>query len=98
MHGTRYRHTCDKVAPLQKREAFDMYFKKGHRKTSENVTDYIARRFNEYEKLTELSTETAISDDLRAYFLLDMSGVDDQKHKRNDHFQGGEFSHHRKML
>ena len=24
------RHRCEKVAPLQKRDAFDSYFKKGH--------------------------------------------------------------------
>ena len=59
------RQKFEKIAPLQKRDAFDMCFKKGHRKASENVADYVSRRFNEYERLKALTNgETMISDDL----------------------------------
>ena len=75
------RTSCEKVAPLRKKEAFDEYFTKGGRRGGEGVQDYIGRRQNEYDLLTSLSSSTSLSEDLRAYFLLQLSGVDEQQHK-----------------
>ncbi len=70
------------MASLRKNEAFVQFFKKGHRKNHEPVPDYIARRENEYQKLVELNSTTQLSEDLRAFFLLDMVGVSESEHLR----------------
>ena len=75
------RTSCEKVAPLRKKEAFDEYFTKGRRRGGEGIQDYIGRRQNDYDLLTSLSSSTSLSEDLRAYFLLQLSGVDEQQHK-----------------
>jgi len=60
------RSCCKKVAPLRKKEAFDLFFKRGGRKQHEAIQDYIGRRQNEYLDLTALSSATSLSEDLRA--------------------------------
>ena len=79
------------VAPLQKNHAFNNFFKKGQRARHEPVADYISRRGNEYARLTELSAGTQLSEDVRAFFLLDMSGVSEQEHLRILGMAGNEY-------
>ena len=79
---TLVRAACEKVAPLRKREAFDNFFRKGGRKPQESIQDYISRREADYERLTTLSSTTRLSEDLRTYFLLDLSLINEETHKR----------------
>ena len=76
------RRLCEKVAPLQKHKAFLEYFRRGHRKPGEPITDFIQRRSDAYDKLVDLTGgKTQVSEDLRTFFLLDMCGISEEKHK-----------------
>ena len=70
------RAACEKVAPIRKNEAFDLFFERGFRKPTEAIQDYINRREREYEQLKSLSPKTNVTSDLLTYFLLRLSGID----------------------
>eukprot|EP00972_Heterocapsa_arctica_P042902 6325099-Heterocapsa_arctica.AAC.1 len=76
------RKTCEKAAPLKKREAFKEFFRRGARAPTETIQDFIARRESDYEKLTSLSPDTAVSDDLRTFFLLDLANITHDQHRQ----------------
>ena len=71
------RAAVERVAPLLKSQAFeDYFFEKGRRKPGEQISDFIQRRQNEYERLQSLTQgHTKISVDLQAFFLLRNSGA-----------------------
>eukprot|EP00959_Pyramimonas_sp_CCMP1952_P448968 9401038-Pyramimonas_sp.AAC.1 len=41
---TTVRQACERIAPLQKQQAFEEYFFRGCRNRTESVQDYISRR------------------------------------------------------
>lgn len=59
--STVVRTSCEKVAPLRKREAFNNFVRKGTRTHGEDFQDFIARREMECEKLAQLSPSKTIS-------------------------------------
>ena len=71
------RAAVERVAPLLKSQAFeDYFFERGRRKPGEQISDFIQRRQNEYERLQSLTQgRTKISVDLQAFFLLRNSGA-----------------------
>ena len=71
------RAAVERVAPLLKSQAFeDYFFEKGRRKPGEQISDFIQRRQNEYERLQSLTQgHTKLSVDLQAFFLLRNSGA-----------------------
>ena len=69
------RKTCEKAAPLKKRDAFEEFFRRGARASTETIQDFIARRESDYGKLISLSPDTAVSEDLRTFFLMDLSNI-----------------------
>ena len=75
------RSSCEKVAPIRKKEAFDGFFESGRRRPGEGIQDFIARRENEYSRLKTLSSTTALSEDLRTYFLMKMASIDEATHR-----------------
>lgn len=76
------RGAYEKVAPLRKREAFNNFFLKGTSYGNEAIQDFIARREADHEKLTNLSPSTTPSEDLPTYFLLELSNIDEDTHRR----------------
>ena len=75
------RKTCEKAAPLKKRDAFEDFFRRGARASHESIQDYIARREAEYERMTSLSADTKVSSDLRTFFLLDLANISADQHR-----------------
>ena len=75
------RALCEKVAPLKKTQLFDEFFFEGVRKPHEPIQDFIQRRSAEYDRLKSISRDTSLSEDLRTYFLLKLSGISKEKHK-----------------
>ena len=71
------RSAVERVAPLLKSQAFeDYFFDKGRRRPGEQISDFIQRRQNEYERLQSLTQgHTKLSVDLQAFFLLRNSGA-----------------------
>ncbi len=71
------RAAVERVAPLLKSQAFeDYFFEKGRRRPGEQISDFIQRRQNEYERLQSLTQgHTKLSVDLQAFFLLRNSGA-----------------------
>ena len=71
------RAAVERVAPLLKSQAFeDYFFEKGRRRAGEQISDFIQRRQNEYERLQSLTQgHTKLSVDLQAFFLLRNSGA-----------------------
>ena len=77
------RKTVEKAKTHQKHQAFSNDFRRGQRRHGEDINDFISRRIDEYERLKDLSGgKTLVSDDLRAFFLLEFSGVTEEQHKR----------------
>ena len=79
------RAACEKVAPIRKNEAFDLFFERGFRKPTEAIQDFINRREREYEQLKSLSPKTNVTSDLLTYFLLRLSGIDKTQQRLISH-------------
>ena len=77
---TTVKSALTQNASLRKNEVFRQFFRKGYRRPGEEVNDYIARRETEYSRMRELSGDTSVSPDLRAFFLLDMASIDETQH------------------
>ena len=75
------RKACEKAAPLKKRDAFEEFFRRGARAPAESIQDFIARRETEYEKMTALSPDTTVSEDLRTFFMLSLASISDEQHR-----------------
>ena len=60
---------------MRREKAFVQFFKTGHRRNGDPVSDCIAGRKYEYLKLTGLCAGTQLSEVVRTFFLLDVAGI-----------------------
>ena len=72
------RKACSSAMVISQKLVFDTYFRTAkNRRWGEEVMAYKTRREAEYRKLCALNTGTALSDNLRNYFLVDGMGLSD---------------------
>ena len=74
---------------------FDDYFKRGRRRAVEPIKEYDARRREDYDKLVEVSPETSISEDLRCYFFMELSGLNEKEKLNILQMTNNEYDHKR---
>ena len=67
--------SIEKIGIIKKTEAFDAFFLGCHRKRGQSIDSFLRQMKEGWNYLTELSEETTMSEDLRAYFLLKNLGL-----------------------
>ena len=77
--GYKHIFSClqsiEKVTVVKKTEQFDRFFEKGFRKRGQALDAYIRTRRQDWADLQDLDSETKMSPDLLAYFILKQSGL-----------------------
>eukprot|EP00913_Durusdinium_trenchii_P019561 g18388.t1 len=67
--------SIEKVTVIKKTEQFDRFFERGFRKRGQALDAYLRSRKLDWAELQELDSETKMSSDLLAYFVLKQSGL-----------------------
>ena len=67
--------SIEKVGVLKKMEAFDNYFKKMYRQRGTPIDLFLRRRSQAWSELIDVAEGVSMSEDLRAYFLLEQVNI-----------------------
>ncbi|CAK9045239.1 unnamed protein product [Durusdinium trenchii] len=67
--------SIEKVGVLKKMEAFDNYFKKTYRQRGTPIDLFLRRRSQAWSELIDVAEGVSMSEDLRAYFLLEQVNI-----------------------
>ena len=63
--------TIEKTTVVRQNEAFDKFFKQCYRRKGQSIDEFLRQRKQDWSDLTDLSDGTSMTDDLKAYFLLE---------------------------
>ena len=69
-HVFRALQSIEKAAVLRKTEAFEQFFEKCQRHKGQSIDSWLRKRTQEWNDLIDLTENTMMSEDLRAFFLL----------------------------
>ena len=70
-HVLQALQSIEKTTVVRQNEAFDKFFKQCHRKKGQSLDEFLRQRKQDWSDLTDLSDGTSMTDDLKAYFLLE---------------------------
>ena len=70
-HVLQALQSIEKTPVVRQNEAFDKFFKQCHRKKGQSIDEFLRQRKQDWSDLTDLSDGTSMTDDLKAYFLLE---------------------------
>ena len=71
LHSTTWRA----LGVIKANKAFDMYFKKCYPKKGQTIDSYLLQRRQAWAELQDVADKVEMSDSLRAYFLLENTGL-----------------------